>query len=56
MDIGTKLYAGSSEEWRNWLRAHSDSEADIWLVFYKKGSEKRGVTLPEAIEEALCVG
>lgn len=56
MDVGTKLYAGSPEEWRKWLEAHSASERDIWLVFYKKGSEKRGVTLSAAIEEALCFG
>src|SRR5947209_431820 len=56
MDIGTRLSVGSAKEWRGWLEAHSASERDIWVVFYKKGSGKRGITLPEAIEEALCFG
>ena len=31
-------------------------ERDIWLVFYKRGSGKHGISLSEAIEEALCFG
>ena len=56
MDIGTKLYVSSAEEWRHWLELHGASEPDIWLIFHKKGSGKRGITLPEAVDEALCFG
>jgi uncharacterized protein YdeI (YjbR/CyaY-like superfamily) len=56
MDIGTKLYAESTEEWRRWLDAHSATERDIWLVFFKKGTGRQGVTYQEAVEEALCFG
>jgi uncharacterized protein YdeI (YjbR/CyaY-like superfamily) len=56
MDIGTRLYASSSDEWRRWLDAHSGTERDIWLVFFKKGTGKHGVAYQEAVEEALCFG
>lgn len=56
MDIGKRLYVESAEEWRGWLETRCATERDIWLVLYKKGSVKRGITLPEAIEEALCFG
>jgi uncharacterized protein YdeI (YjbR/CyaY-like superfamily) len=56
VNIGTKLYVETADEWRGWLEEHADVERDIWLVFYKKGREKRGIVLSEAIEEALCFG
>jgi uncharacterized protein YdeI (YjbR/CyaY-like superfamily) len=56
MDIGTKLYADSADEWRRWLDAHSATERDIWLVFFKKGTGKHGVPYEQAVEEALCFG
>lgn len=56
LDVGTKLYVDSAKEWRRWLVDHGASERDIWLVFYKKGSGRSGISLSEAIEEALCFG
>jgi uncharacterized protein YdeI (YjbR/CyaY-like superfamily) len=56
MDIGTKLYASSAREWRRWLDAHGTMEREIWLVFFKKGTGKAGVSYQEAVEEALCFG
>ena len=42
--------------WREWLEANHPSLDGVWLKFAKKGSPKRTVTYPEAIEEALCFG
>lgn len=56
MDIGTKLYAGSAQEWRAWLEANGATEPDIWLVLYKQGTGRGGVRYGEAVEEALCFG
>jgi uncharacterized protein YdeI (YjbR/CyaY-like superfamily) len=56
LEIGTKLYVETADQWRNWLEQNGDVERDIWLVFYKKGSGKRRIWLSEAIEEALCFG
>lgn len=38
------------------LSDNHDKVRSVWLVFYKKCSGKRGVTLDEAVEEALRFG
>jgi len=43
-------------DWRNWLEVNHAKENYVWLTIYKKGSSKKGVTLGEAVEEALCFG
>lgn len=44
------------EEWRNWLSKNHNKEKQAWLLFYKKGSGKKGLTLEESVEEAICFG
>lgn len=44
------------QEWRNWLRAHHDSESGIWLVFHKRHTADESVSYDAAVEEALCFG
>lgn len=44
------------EDWHQWLQEHAAAEQEIWLVFYKAGSEIPGITYEEAVEEALCFG
>lgn len=39
-----------------WLSKHHDSETEIWLRVYKKGSGVVTVTTAEALEVALCWG
>lgn len=46
----------SRGEWRAWLAKHHDKEKEIWLVYYKKGSGKKSIAYPEALDEALCYG
>ncbi len=43
-------------EFRRWLQKSGAKESHLWLGFYKKGSEKKGVTYQEALDEALCYG
>ena len=43
-------------KWREWLRLHHSDATEAWLVIYKKGVREGGLTLDEAIEEALCYG
>jgi uncharacterized protein YdeI (YjbR/CyaY-like superfamily) len=45
-----------SEEWRNWLTQNHDKTPNVWLTFYKKGSNRKGISLEEAVEEAICFG
>jgi uncharacterized protein YdeI (YjbR/CyaY-like superfamily) len=44
------------QKWRNWLAAHHDSVAEIWLVFHKRHTGRKFIDYEEAIEEALCFG
>jgi uncharacterized protein YdeI (YjbR/CyaY-like superfamily) len=43
-------------EWRGWLIKNHDKEKEIWIVFFKKHTQKEGLTYAEAVEEALCFG
>jgi len=43
-------------EWRTWLEAHHDACSEVWLIIQKKGSKLEGLSLNEAVEEALCYG
>jgi uncharacterized protein YdeI (YjbR/CyaY-like superfamily) len=55
-DAITPLFLASKAAWRRWLREHHVSQTEVWLAIQKKGSLIPGVTLDEAIEEALCFG
>jgi uncharacterized protein YdeI (YjbR/CyaY-like superfamily) len=44
------------DEWRAWLESNHATEAEAWLVLYKKRYADLGLTLDEAVEEAVCFG
>jgi len=44
------------EEWRTWLTQNHDKADSAWLTFHKKGAGKKGITLQESVEEAICFG
>jgi uncharacterized protein YdeI (YjbR/CyaY-like superfamily) len=44
------------EAWRAWLEKNHAREKELWLVLYKKNSDKPTVSYDEAVEEALCFG
>lgn len=50
------LYVKNRDEWRNWLEKNYDSESEIWLIYYKKHSDKQSIPYDDAVEEALCFG
>ncbi len=56
MEISKTLGVKDREEWRAWLEEHHASEAEVWLVYYKKGSGKGRIPYNDAVEEALCFG
>ena len=43
-------------DFRAWLQAHHDTESELLVGFYKKGSGKPSITWPESVDEALCFG
>jgi uncharacterized protein YdeI (YjbR/CyaY-like superfamily) len=39
-----------------WLAANHAKSKELWVGFYKKGSDKPSITWPESVDEALCFG
>ena len=46
----------SPTEMRSWLEQNHAATSELWVGLYKKGSGKKGITYPEAVDEALCFG
>jgi uncharacterized protein YdeI (YjbR/CyaY-like superfamily) len=46
----------SQDAWERWLDRNYGNEEGVWLKIAKKASGKRTVTVPEALEIALCYG
>jgi len=44
------------DQWRRWLDTNHANEPEAWLILHKKKYREQGLTLDEAIEEALCFG
>ncbi len=51
-----QVYFVSRAEWRAWLEENHATAREAWLVHYKKYTGKPGLSLEEAVEEALCFG
>ncbi len=51
-----QLHIANRNEWRTWLEANHAAAQEAWLVIYKKHTGKPGLSLEEAVEEALCFG
>jgi uncharacterized protein YdeI (YjbR/CyaY-like superfamily) len=56
MEITVTFYAEDRAAWREWLAANHSTKREIWLVYYKKSSEKPSIAYSDAVEEALCFG
>jgi len=44
------------EDFCAWLEANHESEAELWVAFYKVGTGRPSITWPESVDEALCFG
>jgi len=53
MEVGETLLVTTREEWREWLAQHHKEYKEIWLVYYKKTSGKKGISYEESVEEAI---
>ena len=52
-----QLYIPDRSRWRKWLTKNHDNEVNgIWLVFYKKKTNKPTLEYEHAVEEAICFG
>ena len=50
------LFFATPEEFGAWLEEHHESESELLVGFYKKGSGKPSITWPESVEQALRFG
>jgi len=48
--------AKNRKEWRAWLEKHHSDAKEIWLVYFKKHTNKPTITYEESVEEAICFG
>lgn len=46
----------TKQEWRDWLHEHHLTKQSIWLIQYKKSSDKPTLSWSDAVDEALCFG
>ena len=46
----------SQEAFRAWLERHHDRVPELWVGFWNKASGRKGMTYPQAVDEALCWG
>jgi uncharacterized protein YdeI (YjbR/CyaY-like superfamily) len=51
-----QVEVSSVEELRNWLLAHHQQQASVWLVTYKKAVPTKYVSRGEVLDELLCFG
>ena len=56
MKITKTFYTPNRRTWRQWLKKHSRSEKEVWLIYYRKESGKARIAYNDAVEEALCFG
>ena len=52
----TEVVARDQAEWAAWLEANHETEAEVWLVYWKKSSGKPSIAWGEAVEIALKYG
>jgi uncharacterized protein YdeI (YjbR/CyaY-like superfamily) len=50
------LHFADRRAWCAWLAAHHATEAQVWLLYYKKHTGKPTIPYDHAVEEALCYG
>lgn len=50
------FYTSERQQWRDWLSANFETEAEIWFVFPMKETGEKCLSYNDAVEEALCFG
>ena len=50
------LYVTNRADWRAWLEKNHAAETEVWLIYYKKHTNRPRIPYDDAVEEALCFG
>jgi uncharacterized protein YdeI (YjbR/CyaY-like superfamily) len=56
MNITKTLTVVDRDDWRDWLRKHSKTEKEIWLIYDRKRTGRPRIPYNDAVDEALCFG
>jgi uncharacterized protein YdeI (YjbR/CyaY-like superfamily) len=56
MDIGETIYVTTGAEFRKWLKENHATKTEIWVIQYKKATQKPSINYLAAVEEAICFG
>jgi len=56
MDIGETIYVTTAAEFRKWLAKNHSTKKEIWLIQYKKATQKPSINYITAVEDAICFG
>lgn len=56
MELDKALLFKNKKEWYTWLENNYSTKNEIWLIHYKKKSNKKSISHFDAVEEALCFG
>lgn len=55
-EIFKQLFFSNRIEWRTWLEENHYKDKEIWLIYFKKHTNKPSITYEEAVQESLCFG
>jgi uncharacterized protein YdeI (YjbR/CyaY-like superfamily) len=50
------IFFETPADFRAWLEEHHESEKELLVGFYRKGSKLPSITWPQSVDEALCFG
>lgn len=56
LEMVEQLYLSNRTDWRAWLEKNYATEKEVWLIYYKKHSEKPSIPYEDSVEEAICFG
>jgi uncharacterized protein YdeI (YjbR/CyaY-like superfamily) len=51
-----RFHPRTRAEWRAWLAEHHATSDGVWLVSWRSGTGRPGMSYEDGVEEALCVG
>jgi uncharacterized protein YdeI (YjbR/CyaY-like superfamily) len=50
------IFFSSPQEFYDWLEEHHESEAEVYVGYWKKATGRSSLTWSEAVDQALCFG
>ena len=50
------MFFATPDAFRDWLEEHHDTETELSVGFWKRGSGRPSISWPEAVDQALCFG